>query len=146
MLTRSHTQHRYRWVIAATGFVVTTTTMGVGRHLYPLVLPNMKEGLGLAYGTSGSLASAILLGYLSFAALGGILATRYSPRLIITLSASVVGLSMIGLGLISSYPLAFVFMLTMGMGVGGTFIPAVGLVTVWFAPSRRGLFMGLIST
>lgn len=146
MLTGSHIQHRYRWVIAAACFVVTTGTMGVARHIYPLVLPSMKEGLELGYGPSGSLASAILMGYLVFSALGGLLATRYSPRLIISLSIAVVSLSMLGLGVASWYPLVVLLMLTMGMGVGGAFIPSAGLVTVWFAPRRRGLFMALTSS
>lgn len=135
---------RYAWVIVATGFSVTLTTIGAGRYLYPIVMPQMKEELGLNYGLAGALSSATMVGYLVSCVLGGMLAVRFGSKAIIALSTAALGLAMIGQAFVSLYAIAFLLMLVIGLGAGGAFIPAGGLVAAWVAPSRRGLFMSIV--
>lgn len=135
--------HPYSWLIVVAGFVTTLTTLGAGRYLYPVVLPAMKDSLNLSYGPAGALASAIMVGYTVSCLISGMVAVRFGSRAIISLSAVAVGLAMVGQALNSWYPVAFFLMLVIGMGSGGTYIPIAGLVTTWFPPRRRGIFMSI---
>lgn len=139
----SATSPRYGLVIVAAGFIVTMTTIGSGRYLYPVVLPSMKDSLGLSYGLAGALASAISGGYLGFCLLSGVLAVRFGSRTLVSLSTLAVGLAMLGQAFTSWYPLAFFLMLVIGVGAAGAYIPTAGLITAWFPPRRRGVFMGI---
>lgn len=137
--------HRYGWVIVVSGFAITLTTIGAGRYLYPVILPAMKEELSLTYSLSGALASAIMVGYLTSCLLSGVLAVRFGSRVIIALSTVGLGLAMIGQAFISWYPIALFLMLVIGLGAGGAYIPTAGLVSGWFPPSRRGMFMAIVT-
>ncbi|MDP2937579.1 MAG: MFS transporter, partial [Dehalococcoidia bacterium] len=135
--------HRYGWVIVVSGFAITLTTIGAGRYLYPVILPAMKEELFLTYSLSGALASAIMVGYLTSCLVSGVLAVRFGSRVIIALSTAGLGLAMIGQAFISWYPIALFLMLVIGLGAGGAYIPTAGLISGWFPPSRRGMFMAI---
>ncbi|MDO8691759.1 MAG: MFS transporter, partial [Dehalococcoidia bacterium] len=135
--------HSYAWVIVVAGFLVTMSGIGCGRYLYQVVLPVMKDSLGLSYAPAGALASAIMVGYLVSCLVSGVLAVRFGSRLIIGVSALAVGFAMVGQGLSSWYPLTFLLMFVIGMGAGGAYIPTTGLVAAWFPPERRGTFMSI---
>ena len=139
------TTHPYGWVIAAAGFLVTFTTIGSGRYLYPVILPTMKDDLGLSYGLSGALASAIMVGYLVSCLVSGVLAVRLGFRVIIVLSTLALGFAMAGQAITSWYPVALFLMLVIGLGAGGAYIPTTGLVAAWFPAGRRGVFMSIVT-
>ncbi|MDP2660294.1 MAG: MFS transporter [Dehalococcoidia bacterium] len=135
--------HSYAWVILVAGFLVTMSGIGVGRYLYQVVLPVMKDSLGLSYAPAGALASAIMVGYLVSCLVSGVLAVRFGSRLIIAICTLAVGFAMVGQGLSSWYPLTFFLMFVIGMGAGGAYIPTTGLIAAWFPPERRGTFMSI---
>ncbi len=134
---------RYAWVIVVSGFLVTWVSIGSGRYLYQVILPAMKDSLGLSYAPAGALASAIMAGYLISCLLSGVLAVRFGSRVIIGASTLAVGLAMLGQAFASWYPLVFFLMLVIGIGAGGAYIPTTGLVAAWFPPERRGMFMSI---
>ncbi len=137
------TVHRYAWVIVVAGFLVTMSGIGVGRYLYQVVLPVMKDSLGLSYAPAGALASAIMVGYLVGCLVSGVLAVRFGSRLIIAICTLAVGFAMVGQGVSSWYPLTFFLMFVIGTGAGGAYIPTTGLIAAWFPPERRGMFMSI---
>jgi len=134
---------RHAWVIVVAGFLVTWTTLGSGRYLYQVIMPTMKDSLGLSYAPAGALASAIMIGYLVSCLVSGVMAVKFGSRLIISLSTLAAGAAMVGLVFTSWYPLVFFLMLVTGMGAGGAYIPTTGLVAAWFPPERRGMFMSI---
>lgn len=140
------TASNYHWVIVAANVVLLVAAMGFGRYAYPMLLPSMQAGLGVTYAPMGVLGTVNLIGYLSFSLVSGILATRYGAKLIITVSMLMVGLSMIALGFVSTYWLAFVAMLVAGLGTAGVFTPGSGLSRSWVPPERIGITMGFMST
>lgn len=136
----------YYWVIIGTNFVLLLTSMGFGRYAYPMLLPSMQDGLGVTHGPMGVLATVNLIGYMVFSLISGLLASRYGSKIVATGSMILTGLSMIALGLASTYWLAFVIMVLAGIGTAGVFTPAAGLARAWAPVDRGGLSMSFLST
>ena len=135
----------YGWVVIFTGMLATVAAHGFGRMSYTLMLPEMKEGLGLTQALAGLLATGNLVGYLVFAVLGGFLAARYGARRVISLSLVVMGITMLLTGIANSFGWAFAMRLLTGLGNGGAYVPAMALGSIWFAMRRRGVATGIVS-
>jgi MFS family permease len=135
----------YGWIVIFTGMLVTVGAHGFGRMSYTLILPDMREGLGLTYTQAGLLATGNLVGYLVFALIGGFLASRFGVRRVISLSLVLMGITMLLIGIANSFGWAFAMYLLTGLGNGGAFVPAMALGSIWFATQRRGFTTGIIS-
>jgi len=101
----------YGWVVIFTGMLATIACHGFGRMSYTLILPEMKEGLGLTYTQAGLFATGNFVGYLVFAVLGGFLAVRYGTRRVISLSLVLMGITMLLTGIANSFEWAFACLL-----------------------------------
>lgn len=135
----------YGWIIVFTGMLVTVGAHGFGRMSYTLILPEMREGLGLTWAQSGLLSTGNFIGYLAFAVVGGFLASRYGTRLVISLSLLLMGISMLLTGAANSLEFAFAMRLLTGLGNGGAYVPAMALGSIWFTMRRRGFATGIVS-
>jgi MFS family permease len=133
----------YAWVILAAGTLVVFGALGLARFGYTMVLPSMQFGLGLNNTQAGALATANLIGYLSLSVLGGALAARYGPRVVITAGLTVAAAGMFLTGLANSFPSAAVWRAVTGIGSGASNVPAMGLLAAWFVQSRRGMAAGI---
>lgn len=118
---------------------------GFGRMSYTLILPEMREGLGLSYTQAGLLSTGNFIGYLIFAVIGGFLASKYGTRRVISLSLVLMGICMLLTGLANSFEQAFALRLLTGLGNGGAYVPAMALGSIWFAMRRRGFATGIVS-
>jgi MFS family permease len=125
--------------------LATIAAHGFGRMSYTLILPEMKEGLGLTYAQAGLLSTGNFIGYLVFAVVGGFLASKYGPRRIISLSLVLMGITMLLTGIANSFELAFAMRVLTGLGNGGAYVPAMALGSIWFAMRRRGFATGIVS-
>ena len=134
---------QYGWVVLAVGTLVVFGSLGLGRFAYSVVLPAMQEGLGMDNAQAGALATANLVGYLAFCVVGGALATRLGPRLVVTAGLGLAGVSMVMTGLADSFAGAAVWRCLAGVGSGASNVPVMGLLVAWFAPRRRGLASGV---
>lgn len=134
----------YGWIIAFTGTLVTVLAHGFGRMSYSVILPAMKEELGLNYTQAGAIATGNFIGYLVLAVLGGLLAARFGTRRTVFVSLLVMGVSMILTGLSKSFPFAFFMRLITGMGNGGSYVPIMALPAAWFI-MRKGLATGIVA-
>ena len=135
----------YGWVVIFTGMLATVAAHGFGRMSYTIILPEMREGLGLTYTQAGLLATGNLVGYLVFAVIGGFLAARYGTRRVISLSLVLMGVTMLLTGIANSFGWAFAMRLLTGLGNGGAYVPAMALGSIWFAVRRRGFATGIVS-
>jgi len=133
----------YAWVILAAGTLVVFCALGLARFGYTMVLPAMQAGLGLSNSQAGGLATANLIGYLALSVLGGALAARYGPRIVITAGLAVAAAGMLLTGLSDSFADAAVWRALTGMGSGASNVPAIGLLAAWFVQRRRGLAAGI---
>ncbi len=133
----------YAWVIAFTGTLVLLISHGFGRMSYSILLPPMREGLGLTYTQVGLIGTGNFIGYLCLAIVGGFLAARFGARKVISVSLVVIGISLFLTGISNSFITAFLMRLITGMGTGGAYIPMMALPAAWFAARKRGLATGI---
>lgn len=139
------TRVHYGWIVIFTGMLAAVGAHGFGRMSYTLILPEMREGLGLTYTQAGLLATGNLIGYLVFGVIGGFLASKFGPRRVISLSLVLMGITMLLTGLANSFGWAFAMRLLTGLGNGGAYVPAMALGSIWFAMRRRGFATGIVS-
>jgi len=110
-----------------------------------LILRDMKVALNLDYFQMGLIATANFIGYLTLATIGGALASKYGSRKVISLSALVMGVTMILTGLSNSFIEVLVWRFITGLGNGGAYLPAMALPSIWFAMKLRGRATGYVS-
>ena len=135
----------YGWVILATGVLMVTGALGLGRFAYTMILPGMQRALNLSNADMGLIATSNLVGYLVFSFLSGLVAARYGARLVVTVSLGLAGVSMVLTGLVPGLAMAMAMRFLTGVGSGGTNVPTNALASRWFAPRRRGMATGLFN-
>lgn len=133
----------YGWIILTVGTLVVFGALGLGRLGYGMVLPAMQEGLGMDNTQAGALASANLTGYLCLSALGGALASRFGPRVVITVGMTLAGASMVLTGLSHGIIDTGIWRTITGVGSGASNVPIMGLLAAWFSLRRRGVASGI---
>ncbi len=125
------------------GTLVVVGSLGLGRFAYSVVLPAMQVGLGIDNTQAGALATANLVGYLASCVIGGALAARFGPRLVITCGLALAAVAMVMTGTAGSLVSAVAWRALTGIGSGASNVPVMGLMSSWFAPRRRGLATGI---
>ncbi|MBN2099388.1 MAG: MFS transporter [Dehalococcoidia bacterium] len=125
------------------GTLVVFGSLGLARFGYSMVLPDMQDGLGIDNTQTGALATANLIGYLTLALVGGVLASRYGPRVVIAAGLAVAGAGMLLTGLSRGFADAAAWRVLTGIGSGASNVPAMALLASWFAMRRRGLASGI---
>ncbi len=133
----------YGWIVLIVGFLAVFSSLGLARFGYTMILPSMQTGLGLSNTQAGALATGNFIGYLTLALIGGFLASRFSPRRVISISLLVVGITMLLTGAAGNFLTALLWRTITGMGSGGSNVPVMGLLAAWFASRRRGLATGV---
>lgn len=133
----------YAWVMLAATVLVVFGSLGLARFGYGMVLPEMREGLGIGKTEAGSIATASLAGYLALSVISGILASRYGPRVVIAVGLSLAAAGMILTGISNSLLTATASQLLAGIGSGASNVPVMGLLASWFAPRRLGFASGV---
>jgi MFS family permease len=135
----------YGWVIVGVGVLVKMAGLGFGRFAYPMLIPSMRESIGFSYVEMGLLSGAIMLGYLLFSLIGGVLATRFGPKRIVIASLLCGSLSMFSVGKLAGFfPLLF-FAFAMGAGGAGSHISMTTLPMTWFEEKRLGKALGVVT-
>ena len=141
-VTRKPRWH-YGWVVLIVGTLVVFGALGLARFGYTVVLPSMQAELGLDNTQAGGLATANLIGYLTVSLIGGALAARYGPRVVIAVGLALAGVGMVLTGLVHHFVPALLWRALAGVGSGASNVPVMGLMTAWFAARRRGLATGI---
>lgn len=134
----------YGWVIVGVGVVVSMCVLGMARFAFGMVLPSMREALGLSYGDMGWIGTANFVGYLAGVSIAGALTTRAGPRATITGALVLIAVSLVAVSLASGlWPVLLLFTLV-GVGSGLGNVAMVGTVARWFLKSMRGWASGLV--
>jgi MFS family permease len=135
----------YGWVIVGVGALVKMTGLGFGRFAYPMLLPSMRGSLSFNYSEMGLLSGAIMLGYLLFSLIGGMLATRLGPKRIVVTSLLCGSLSMFFISRLSGFSPLLFFSFAMGAGAAGSHISITTLPMAWFEERRLGRAVGIVT-
>lgn len=129
----------------AAGMLVTFVTVACARLAFGLILPFMREDLGLSYQQSGNLGTAAALGYLCLVMVAGAFAARHGGRGAVLIGTLLTTAGFIGLTLVSGYALLFACMLLLGCGTAFAYTPVISLLAGCF-PDRRGMAIGAINS
>jgi MFS family permease len=132
------------YFVVVSGLLAVLGSLGFARFGYSMILPGMKDSLALNYTEMGVMASGNFCGYMIFAVIAGVLASRYGPRIVMSASVALVGISMLLTCFIQTYSQALVLISLAGVGCGGANVPAMMLPAVWLPSRRRGLASGII--
>jgi MFS family permease len=135
----------YGWIIVAVGLLVKMAALGFGRFAYPMLVPSMRESLGLHYVEMGLLSGGILLGYLLFSFIGGALATRFESKRVVIASLLCSSLSMFAVSRFSAFALLLFFTFAMGAGAAGAHIAMTTLPMAWFGKESLGKALGIVT-
>ncbi|HYA92369.1 MAG TPA: MFS transporter [Thermodesulfobacteriota bacterium] len=135
----------YGWVIVGVGVFVKMTGLGFGRFAYPMLLPSMRRSLGFNYSEMGLLSGAMMLGYLLFSLVGGMLATRFGPKRIVVGSLLCGSLSMFFISRLSGFSPLLFFSFAMGAGAAGSHISITTMPMAWFGERRLGRAVGIVT-
>lgn len=133
----------YSWVVLVTVIFVVFSSIGLARFGYSTILPAMQVGLGMDNTQAGILATVSLTGYLAFSIISGVLASRFKPRLVISIGLALIGVGMLLTGMADGFFPAIVGQILTGIGSGASNVPAMAMLAAWFAPRRRGLAAGI---
>lgn len=133
----------YAWIVLGICVLSVLGAIGLGRFGFTMILPAMKQGLGLSVSQAGDLVTFSLIGYLAFSLLCGFFVKLIGYRLVIGFSLLLTGLSFLGLALGAGYGIAVLLCFLSGMGSGGANVASMGLISSWFHPDRRGRAAGI---
>jgi MFS family permease len=135
----------YAWVIVGVGVLVKMACLGFGRFAYSLLLPYMRTSLGFNYSQMGLLSGGILLGYLLFSFIGGVLATRFGLKRVIIASLLCSSISMLFISRLSLFFSLFVSTFAMGAAAAGAHISMTVLPMAWFEQRSVGRAVGIVT-
>ncbi len=138
------TRFNYSWVILVTGILTVMGALGFARFGYATILPSMREGLLLNNTQMGVIATGNLVGYTVFSVVGGFLASRFGPRIVISCGLLLTGATMFLTGTAGGLAGVVAFRFLTGIGSAGSNIPVMGLISAWFTPERRGMAAGFL--
>lgn len=131
------------WLTVATGMLIIIAVLVFARLAFGLVLPAMREGLGLNYQQAGNLGTATALGYLALVLYAGVVAARLGGRFAVMLGIVMTTAGFMGLSLVPGYLPALALMALLGVGTAFGFTPLISLVSAWY-PETRGAIIGFL--
>lgn len=132
----------YGLVVLALIILAVFSSLGLARFGYTSILPAMEDALKLTNTQTGELQSWNLVGYLLTVVFAGMLASRFGPRVVISVALLVTGTAMVLTGLVPTFNGARLGRFLAGVGGAGGNVPAMALVSAWFGAKRRGLASG----
>ncbi|BCR06222.1 MFS transporter [Desulfuromonas versatilis] len=134
----------YGWVIVLTGALTLFACLGLARFAFGMLLPAMREGLGLSYDQMGWTRTGNFVGYLVSVALAPLLIRHWRPRATMVFGLLLIALCMLGISICHGLlPVVFLYALV-GVGSGFANIPVMVLVSHWFRRERRGRAAGMM--
>ncbi len=120
--------------------------IGFARFGYSAILPSMQQALDLSGAAAGSLASWNLGAYMTMALIGGLIAARFGPRVVITIGIGLTAMGMLLTGLSSGLASASAARVLTGLGNGMVLAPSLALLASWFGARQLGLASAVVSS
>ncbi|PLY13115.1 MAG: MFS transporter [Desulfuromonas sp.] len=142
--TQPASRFHYGWVIVFSGTLTIIACLGLARFAFGMLLPSMRDALGMTYDQMGLLGTANFAGYLAAVGLTPFLLRRLTPRLLIAVALLLIAACMFGISASGHYGTVLVLYTVVGVGSGLANIPLMVLVSYWFRRERRGRAAGFI--
>jgi MFS family permease len=135
----------YAWIILALCFVNLFINYGI-RLGYSVVLPEMIRTVGVTRREGGDIINAYLFTYLCLSPFTGYFTDRFGARFVISSFGVLLGVGTLLMGTAANVSQAAFFFAVTGIGGAAMWTPVVTLAQRWFAPRRRGMALGILST
>jgi MFS family permease len=135
----------YGWLVVAAGFGVTFVGFGC-IYSFSAFIDSLQREFGASRGSVSVVFSLAAFLYFGLGGVSGTLADRFGARRLVVAGMLLVGLGLAATGAARTLGEAYaVYALAVGIGVGCSYVPAMGAVQRWFA-RRRALASGLASS
>jgi len=128
----------------AAAAVAFLAAQGLGRFGFGLVLPAMRDALGLSTGEMGVLAGIGLAAYLFSSAPAGALAARVGTRWVVVAGLLGTAAGLAATGLASGFLTAVLAQALVGASAPLAIVPILAIAGRWVAPAFRGRATGLV--
>jgi sugar phosphate permease len=135
----------WAWIVLIICFLDLYVNYSV-RLGYGVILPEMMRGLGLSRTAGGTVYNAYLFTYIVLTPVTGYLTDRLGARRVITVCALILGAGALMMGASDGLGSACLAYGLAGLGATGMWAPVITVVQRWFAPDRRGMALGILST
>lgn len=133
-----------RWPALFAATVAFMAAQGFGRFGFALILPSMRDGLGLSNGEMGLMAGIGLAAYLLSSAPIGALAAWFGTRRVVVGGLLGIAAGLAGTGLAEGFATAAVAQVLVGAASPGVIVPVLAAGSAWFPPSVHGRVTGLV--
>jgi MFS family permease len=132
----------YGWFVVAAAFAITFVGFGCAYTFSAFIGP-LQRDFAASRGSVSLVFSLAGFLYFSFGVLSGPLADRWGSRRLSVVGMALVGAGLCAAGMARTLTQVYVaYGLGMGLGVGCSYVPALGAVQRWFV-KHRGLASGL---
>ena len=131
----------YGWIVVFAAFLTMFTGFGAA-YTFPAFFEPLSMTFGASRGTVSLVFSVAGFLYFVLGAVSGPLADRIGPRRVVGFGMACIGLGLIAASFAESLAAIILFYAVgVGIGVGFSYVPAIGTVQRWFAV-RRGQASG----
>jgi MFS family permease len=135
----------YGWYVVAAGFAVTFVGFGCV-YSFSAFIESLQRDFGAARGSVSLVFSLAGFLYFGLGAVSGPLADRWGSRRVVLTGIILIGAGLVLASFAQSLPAVYAtYGLGVGLGVGCSYVPAMGAVQRWFV-KHRGFASGLAST
>ena len=132
----------YGWFVVAGAFAICLVGFG-SAYTFSVFVESLQRNFAASRGSVSLVFSLAGFLYFSFGIVSGPLADRWGSRPLAVLGMILVGLGLVSAGMARSLTEVYVaYGLGVGLGVGCSYVPALGAVQRWFV-RRRGFATGL---
>ena len=128
-------------LMIVTGMMCTITLVVFARLAYGLVVPGMREGMGISYAQAANLGTVTALGYLALLMVAGVFASRYGGKQAILIGLGFAAIGFTGMALSQGYVFSMAMMAFLGFGTAFGYTPLISLLGSWY-PEKRGAVIG----
>jgi sugar phosphate permease len=135
----------WAWIVLIVCFLDLYVNYSV-RLGYGVILPEMMRGLDLSRTSGGTVYNAYLFTYIAVTPVTGYLTDLLGARRVITVCALILGAGALLMGAADGLGSACLAYGLAGLGATGMWAPVITVVQRWFAPARRGMALGILST
>ncbi len=136
-------QDRQAWLVAGALFISLWVLWGSGFNTFGVFFVPLLKEFGRSRAWISLLATATFLSAGAAAPLAGWLMEWLDARLVMSLGATLAGVSLFGISQAGSFNHLLVWYVALGIGLGvGSWLPASVIVTRWFK-ERQGTALGL---
>ncbi len=144
VLTRAEIMIKPRTIaVVSAGFLTLFIAFAV-RYSYGLVLPYMLPSLAISKTEAGVIFSAYFVTASVLSPVMGILADRFSARIILAAFVAILGIGACLMSTASSVVQASIFFALIGVGHSACWAPIVSVVMRWVSPERRGIAVSIV--